>query len=121
MRNGKPNLDVAPEKPNQAELDLWSLGRIVKITSEFKFTSADDGETWWTLTNASDDELTMTDTTAMHYLDFKPGGSGNIAGLKMKYRKKVNAWNKFIEDNEREYAEYIRLARRFGKENAKDD
>jgi hypothetical protein len=113
MKSSTP--EKAPEKPNQAEFDLCSLGRVKQISSEFIQTSGTEGETWWTLTGSAGDTLKVTDHMALHYLEFRPRGTGSIAELKSEFRKKVNAWNNYIKKNKQDYETYLHLKEQFGE------
>ena len=101
------------KKPDKNLLKLHSLGYIRTIDVDYKQVSVDTARTYVTLTGLNGKSTHGLWSTYKDYLTLYVGHN-HVAQIKPEFKKQLDDWFEFEQENKRELAEFERLKAKFG-------
>lgn len=102
-----------PVKPPQIAFSLYKHGNIEKVSAAFKYTSADDGDSYLIVWHSDNTRREIRDPSEFYEVAEWFGCWPALFRLKDSYRAQVEAFQQWELTNAAELATYKRLKAKF--------
>lgn len=102
-----------PVKPPQIAFSIYKHGNIEKVAAAFKYTSADDGDSYLIVWHTDNTRRELRYTEDFYEVTEWAGCWPALFTLKDKYREQVKAFQEWEKANASELAAYKELKAKF--------